>query len=326
MKRIKKKQISFLYNLAADREDDTLLNGKQFNKSPRIFNLKIKDNLHHRITVETIDEYDKFECGDYLKYDGCYWLCIEASIFHGLYCTGTFQKCNWKIYWIDDEGNMQSQWCFDMNTTQYNSGEYYDRYMTVGSSQHMLQMQCNENTVKIDSPMRFFLDKNLKTPTCYQVTQNDNSAYNYGSKGLCQITVVEHGRNTEKDKLVTLDDGTQVWSADYFKNDNTFSGSSGGKKITSYIIKKFDSLYIGKSSTFTSRFKNENGDIVDIEPLWSISDCDFIDDIIIKEDGSSLILSTNNINLDGKSFLLSLTSKDNTSSTSSLKISIEKIV
>ena len=58
MLREKKIQVNNLYEFAMDREDDTLLNGNTFIKSPRIFDRKFVDTVHHKITVETILEDD----------------------------------------------------------------------------------------------------------------------------------------------------------------------------------------------------------------------------------------------------------------------------
>ena len=166
-----------------DREDNTLLNGNPFTESPRIFDRKFVDTIHHKITVETVLDKDWIECGDYLEYENMVWLCLNSYSFHNLYCRATFMSCDWKIYWIDENGELKSQYVIDQNSTQYNSGETGNSTMTLGSAQHMLKTQCNEDTILLDSPMRFAIDKNIKKPTCYKVTQNDNSAYNYG-KGL----------------------------------------------------------------------------------------------------------------------------------------------
>lgn len=214
MLREKKIQIENLYEFAMDREDDALLNDKEFKKSPRIFDEKFIDNIHHKITVETIADEDWMECGDYLNYNGMIWLCLNSYSFHKLYCRATFMSCDWKIYWINNNGELKSQYVIDQNSTQYNSGESGNSTVTLGASQHMLKMQCNEDTIMLDSPQRFAIDKNIKKPTCYKVTQNDNSSYNYG-KGLCCITVSETQLNQDKDELITLEDGNQVWLCDY---------------------------------------------------------------------------------------------------------------
>ena len=222
MLREKKIQVHSLYELAMDREDDTLLNGNAFVKSPRIFDRKFVDTVHHKITVETILKDDWMECGDYLEYDGMMWLCLNSYSFHNLYCRATFMSCDWQIYWINEKGELKSQFVIDQNSTQYNSGESSNSTMTLGAAQHMLKMPYNEDTIMFDSPQRFCIDRNLKKPTCYKVTQNDNTSYNYG-KGLCCVTVTETQLNPNRDKLITLEDGKQVWICDYIKisDDNT---------------------------------------------------------------------------------------------------------
>lgn len=220
MLREKKIQVHSLYELAMDREDDTLLNGNAFVKSPRIFDRKFVDTVHHKITVETILEDDWMECGDYLEYDGMVWLCLNSYSFHKLYCRATFMSCDWQIYWINEKGELKSQYVIDQNSTQYNSGESGNSTMTLGAAQHMLKMPYNEDTIMLDSPQRFCIDRNLKKPTCYKVTQNDNTSYNYG-KGLCCVTVAETQLNLDKDKLITLEDGKQILVCDYVEIDDT---------------------------------------------------------------------------------------------------------
>lgn len=272
----KERQIRFLYDQAMDREEDTLLNGTPFIESPRIFDRKFVDTVHHKITVETIFNKDRIECGDYLEYEGMMWLCLNSYSFHKLYCRATFMSCDWKIYWINENGELKSEYVIDQNSTQYNSGETGNSTMTLGSAQHMLKMQCNDDTILLDSPMRFAIDKNIKKPTCYKVTQNDNSAYNYG-KGLCCITVMETTLNTEADKLVTLDDGSQVWICNY---NNLLSSlpqqPQEPDEMTdlSAVISGDSELQIGFANTYSVFFKDkETGNSIDyahVDFTWKI--------------------------------------------------------
>ena len=216
----KEKQISYLYDLAFDREDDARLNGKEFKMSPRIFDRKFVDSTHHKVTVETIAEEDWMECGDYLEFDGMTWLCLNSYSFHQLYCKATFMSCDWMIHWQDKTGEIKSAYVIDQNSTQYNSGESGNDKIQIGAAQHMLRVQCNPDTLMFDTPMRFAMDKNIENPTCYKVAQNDNTAYNYG-KGLCMITVMETQLNRDVDKYVQLPDGNHVWICDYFESNNT---------------------------------------------------------------------------------------------------------
>ena len=276
MLREKKQQVHSLYDFAMDREDDTLLNGNPFIKSPRIFDRKFVDNVHHKITVETILDEDFIECGDYLEYDGMVWLCLNSYSFHKLYCRATFMSCDWKIYWINANGELKSQYVIDQNSTQYNSGESGNSTMTLGAAQHMLKMQCNDDTILLDSPQKFAIDKNIKKPTCYKVTQNDNTSYNYG-KGLCCITVSETQLNQETDKLITLEDGTQVWVCDYIETSTPTPPPTSNPNETAVLnanISGTSNLRIGVTRTYTATLSDKDGNAVqwdDTKYGWNVA-------------------------------------------------------
>lgn len=301
----KERQIRFLYDQAMDREEDTLLNGNPFTESPRIFDRKFIDTFHHKITVETILDKDWIECGDYLEYEGMVWLCLNSYSFHKLYCRATFMSCDWKIYWINENGELKSQYVVDQNSTQYNSGETGNSTMTLGSAQHMLKMQCNDDTILLDSPMRFAIDKNIKKPTCYKITQNDNSAYNYG-KGLCCITVTETPLNTEADKLVTLDDGSQVWICDYVEVTPLPPTPSEPDETTDLrcVISGNTNLKNGYMRTYTVTFTDKDGNSVDWQEVnyhWNVKS-----DFEVKQtiSDNKITVSVNDENLIGDSFLV----------------------
>ena len=56
---------------------------------------------------------------------------------------------------------------------------------------------------------------------------------------------------------------------------------------------------------FTAKFLDENGDVIEVNPHWSI-DCDFVEQLNIEYVGNSICISTNNKKLINKSFELSL--------------------
>ena len=107
----------------------------------------------------------------------------------------------------------------------------------------------------------------MKKPTCYKVTQNDNTSYNYG-KGLCCVTVMETQFNVDKDKLITTPDGKEVWVCDYVsptippeEDDETtiLSGTITG------TISGNKNLKVGFARTYTANLVDENGSAVE----WS---------------------------------------------------------
>ena len=307
MLREKNIQINELYEFAMDREDETLLNGKPFIKSPRIFDRKFIDTFHHKITVETVLKDDWIECGDYLQYDDMTWLCLNSYSFHNLYCRATFMSCDWHLYWCDKAGNIKDIWCVDQNSTQYNSGESESKLMTLGSAQHMLKVQCNDDTVAFDSPMRFYLDKNINNPTCYMVTQNDNTSYNYG-KGLCCITVTQCEADISKDKQISVDNNAKVWIADYIEPSisQPINPAPTGD-ILSTITGRND-LRLGYKRKYTVAFTDNNGNDIsysNVDFNWNIVS-DFNKDISKTILNNTIELSINNGSLVDESFLLQI--------------------
>lgn len=307
MKKEKLKQVNFLYDHASDREDNVTINGKEFVKSPRIFDLKQVDTYHYKITVETIDKEDVFSTGDYIEYDGMTWLCVNAHNFHDLYCKGTFYSCNWLLYYQNSVGDIKSIWCVDFNSTQYNSGKFSNGKITLGSAQHMLFIRKTEDTIMFDDPLRLWLDWNVKKPTMYKVSQNDNTTYGYG-KGLCCITVMEDQRSDEKDKLITLEDGTQAWICNYH------SPTTPSEPITpldetaifSAVIIGNKSLKLGFPRTYSVSFADKNGnsiEVADSDFKWNIvSDFEVGNTI----NGKTIELYVDDENYLGSSFLLQI--------------------
>lgn len=129
----------------------------------------------------------------------------------------------------------------------------------------------------LDSPQRFCIDRNLKKPTCYKVTQNDNTSYNYG-KGLCCVTVAETQLNLDKDKLITLEDGKQIWVCDYVEIDDTEDttpptdpSNPNETTVLNANIKGDETLKLGVNRIYTAIFTDKNNEIVnDITFTWNI--------------------------------------------------------
>lgn len=328
MLREKKQQVHSLYDFAMDREDDTLLNGNPFIKSPRIFDRKFVDNVHHKITVETILDEDFIECGDYLEYDGMVWLCLNSYSFHKLYCRATFMSCDWKIYWINANGELKSQYVIDQNSTQYNSGESGNSTMTLGASQHMLKIQCNDDTILLDSPQKFAIDKNTKKPTCYKVTQNDNTSYNYG-KGLCCITVSETQLNQETDKLITLEDGTQVWVCGYVETSiptQPQPSTPDETTILSATITGNTNLKNGFSRTYTATISDADSNVIEWDD--SLYGWNVVSDFAVEQNvtGNKIKLFVDDESLIGGSFLLQIIKLDDNTVVSQIEIAVCDVV
>ena len=156
----------------------------------------------------------------YNEDEGLYWICTEVMCKSGLYYDGKLTRCNNILKWQDENKHIFEYPVFDINSTQYNSGEFGDKTMTLGSSQHLLTVVADENTIALNHGHRFFWDRNTVDPTVFKLTQNDTTAINY-DRGILKLTVTEDQYNPKTDSI-------ENWLCDYFKVSTvtiTYSGN-----------------------------------------------------------------------------------------------------
>ena len=205
-----------------------------------------------------------------------YLICTEAFNIDDINYKGKFTLCNWMLKWQKKDGTILEYPCYDMNSTQYNSGEQSNPHFTVGSSQHMLTLPSDENTIALSSPQRFYLDKNMDNPTSFIVTQNDTTSHNYGRKGLVKLTVYEYPNNTETDR-------PDLGICDYIDIDAKEDICCC--KVAKAVIEHNTTIIKsgGDSQIFVGKFYDKNGnEVTDVVPHWTIV-CDFSNKLQIKE-------------------------------------------
>ena len=204
-----------------------------------------------------------------------YLICTEAFNIDDIHYKGKFTLCNWILKWQKKDGTILEYPCYDMNSTQYNSGEQSNRNFTIGSSQHMITLPCDENTVELSTPQRFYLDKAVNNPTTFMVTQNDTTSHNYGKKGLVKVTVYEYQNNPDTDR-------PDLGICDYIDvnadNKPINRIAKANIECDTEVIKSG-----GDSQIFIGKFYDEEGnEITNISPHWTIV-CDFSNKLQVKE-------------------------------------------
>lgn len=260
-----------------------------------------------------------------------YLICTEAFDIDGMNYEGKFTLCNCILKWQKKDGTILEYPCYDMNSTQYNSGEQSNRNFVIGSSQHMLTLPCDENTVELSTPQRFYLDKATINPTTFIVTQNDTTSYNYGKKGLVKVTVFEHPNNSDTDR-------PDLGICDYIdvSNQNTVeptpisSLNESSNRILKAVI-EYDTTVIksgGDSQVFVGKFYDEKGNEVrGVMPHWTVA-CGFSNKLIVKEIDNGVSIGLDDDSYIDEEFKLILSDEDKNSNTipSSLLVKIESLL
>lgn len=239
-------------------------------------------------------------------YDGNedeYLICTESFNIDNINYKGKFNLCNWILKWQNKDGKILEYPCYDMNSTQYNSGEQSNRNFTIGSSQHMITLPSDENTVVLSSPQRFYLDKNMDNPTSFIVTQNDTTSHNYGKKGLVKLTVYESQNNPKTDR-------PDLGICDYID----YTVNKPCCRIASKAVIEYNTSVIksgGDSQIFIGKFYDDkNNEITDIVPHWTIV-CDFYNKLQVEEFDNCVSIGIDDDSYIDEEFKLICSSGDN---------------
>ena len=260
----------------------------------------------------------------YDKKEDEYLICTEAFNIDDIHYKGKFTLCNWMLKWQKKDGTILEYPCYDLNSTQYNSGEQYNKNFTIESSQHMLTLPCDENTVEIANPQRFYLDKATINPNTYIVTQNDTTSHNYGKKGLVKVTVYAHPSNPNTDK-------PDLGICDYIEPNANIQVedvqfSSVFKAIiecetASIVSGGYPRVFIGKF------YDDKENEIATISPHWDIV-CDFKDKLQVEISSNCLSMGIDDDFYVGEEFKIIYSDEDKNGNimSTSLLVKVESLL
>ena len=169
---------------------------------PRIYGYTWKSTTPPQASFQTMLN-ERVYLGDILHWneENGYWMCIGVSNLHGVNWEGTLQFCN---FWLNFKspltGELRKYPISMYNATQYGTGEDRKTMMSIGSAAHIIYLTCDEHTLSLDNGKRFLIDKNLKLPTAYKLTQVDTTTYaSTENHGFLRLYVLEDQYNPKTD-------------------------------------------------------------------------------------------------------------------------------
>ena len=198
-------QVEYLYNMAADREDNCLMDGVPFVHAPRIFDRKITSNSVQTLICEVINSEDHFDAGSILDYDGDKWLCTSSYVFHdNLYCRGDFYRCNYKLRWQKSNGDIVERWVVTQDASSYSSGVEGNKTLQYGSDQQKIWITCDSESLIIARDKRFFIDNNTVAPTPYILSRIDTTTHSVMGVGYCEWIFKESQYDETRDSIENM--------------------------------------------------------------------------------------------------------------------------
>lgn len=282
------------------------------------YNIKI-NGISERCIVQTssnplreLNDFRKIHCpinadvkrGYYVEYENSIWL-IDTNVVNvdGAYYSTRMSRCQYILRWQGKNGEIIERWGYASDQTKYSSGEKGNSAITVGDNQYGLLVPIDSETKQLKRNMRFSFDfDDAEEPDIYNLTNRKIVL----SEGTMLLSFTFGSFDKNKDRHVTLENGSQVWICDYrsptpspdpLTPDETTDLSamiSGGKM-----------LRCGRAKSWTAIVKDKSGnEIADCYYEWSITS-DF--NISSTEQDNKIQLKIDDDSLIGESFLLSVT-------------------
>lgn len=290
-------------NLHGTTQKDRILNRERELLQNKIsHSLSCKDVRHNGIDTKLVINsgtkpyYKEFQsapgqkilAGDYIEWKNTVWLVYEADIDDELYIDGTLRQCQYNLFWQNSDGDIISRYAWVQNASAYNNGETGDKSITLQSNQFMVYMPYDDETVFLDNGKRIHMARSKNKCSAYRLTRPDDISYGYGEKGVLNIIFTQDQTNNEKDKLVALDDGSQVWICDYHPPAMPDQPSKPNQTPICYgKITCRGNLNIiagGATKTFTFIPTDKDGNVIDYDNyIWDFIISTSFESCVIKE-------------------------------------------
>lgn len=204
---------------------------------------------------------DIIKLGDYVKWNNQIWMITLLDSDDKAWNRGYMYLCEILLRWQDDNGNIIERWGYSEDYTKYSMGESGNSTITVGDYQYGITLPVDEYTKKLTRKNRFVVDfEGNYPPDTYRLTGKKGfiSDYRYFDKGgVFTITLSYEQFNKVTDKLVKLENNTEVWICDYKSpTTSTLPPLEPDNPSTSVTITGGDTLRYGRAKTWTVTFSD----------------------------------------------------------------------
>lgn len=256
--------------------------------------------------LRELNDFRKIHCpitadvkrGYYVKYEDSIWL-IDTNVANidGAYLSTRMTRCQYILRWLNKNGEVVERHAYASDQTKYSNGQTGNQTIMVGDNQYALLLPIDEETKLLKRGMRFAVDfDDSEEPDVYELTNRKIKL----AEGTISITLSFDAFNKDKDKLVTLDDGSQVWICDYHSPTSDSKPPSQENEISVSIVGN-ENLKIGFERTYTSVFKDRNNNEIQKDFSWNI-----VSDFPVKQKmvDNNIKLSVNDEDYISSSFLL----------------------
>lgn len=231
------------------------------------------------------------KAGMYIFFENRYWLITGYPGTNGVYEKATIILCQYLLKWQDENKNIIERWCNITSASKYDNGEYTGPIITTTSNNFTILIPDDIDGLGLDGK-RVFIDKTTHPRKVYKITRSDEVLYDYGEHGSILSFIAdkdEYNPDTDNQELKICDYKDTIYTI--IPTTNYTTTISGNRNIK-----------VGFPRTYSVEFLDETGISMDIDNFsWNINSSF---DIKQEVNGKKIVLSTDNEDYIGSSFLL----------------------
>lgn len=274
---------------------------KRSPRSPAYKTVLIDGNEQQVVITSTANLYEKkinalphehIYAGSIVEWNDRYWIIQYTDCEDDVYQRGIMQQCNICLKWQNAKGNIIVRYGYSEDITQYAAGVVTNKILDSLELNFKINLPMDEETILLRRGKRFLLDVLSDEPNAYILTNRNTNSLNFKPVNITEDYIFD-GR--DKILQITLSqtqlserDNTTLMIADYFTPEDDSSDSPLGNCSIAYKGKNEIKLG-GNFKTFTAEFFDENGQLMELVPNWSITTTESAEDKIIVEYGNNCV-------------------------------------
>lgn len=139
--------------------------------------------------------------GGIVEFAEHYWIITELDAANEVYQRGLMQRCNYRLRFLNENGELCQRWCIVEDGTKYLIGEKTTSLLTLADARIAVTVGVDEDTLALKRGRRFFIDAEGATdPEIYQITKV-NHFFNTSNNGGVYRFILTEDVLTEADHV-----------------------------------------------------------------------------------------------------------------------------
>ena len=217
---------------------------------------------------------ERIYAGSIVEWNNSHFIITDTDVEDEVYQSGEMYRCNVYLKWQNETGEIVGRYGYSEDISQFASGIIDAKVMMGIETTYVIKFPCDSETIKLKRDKRFLLDIVTDEPNAYILTKRNVISGNW--------TAGEIGDEEfdGKDKVLALTlsqtqlsdkDNCELMIADYV-DPSEIGDQSVTEGQCSIVYSGEPQVKVGGSyKTFTATFTDADGNVIDVEPTWTLT-------------------------------------------------------